>query len=469
MRTELETVQYGFPVGFRRQDHEGHPWAKLAQALQGLVAIAVREPQIEQYAVVAPRLAKQAAAFGVGARIVDLGTRRNRLECIAQRVADDRVIVDEQKMTDRTGQTLDCMDHVVLRYGVYAVVPSKVRRMNDGWRFCIAPMMDFTDRFCRFFHRRLSARARLYTEMVTTGALIHGPRDRLLAFDESEHPVALQLGGSEPHDLARCAAMGEAVGYDEINLNCGCPSERVQRGAFGACLMAEPSLVADCVKAMVDRVSIPVTVKHRIGLDQIEDYGFVRDFVGTVAAAGCKVFIVHARNAWLKGLSPRENREIPPLRYAVVRQIKRDFPDLTVVLNGGLRDHATALAELASLDGVMLGRAACDSPWLLSTVDSLYYRETDPLSDRIEAAESMIDFAVRAVEEGVPARAVLRHLLGLFNGLSGARQWRRTLSDAQLLDRHGAALLGLALAPMRAGLEQGLVPTRSDQLQSADV
>jgi len=305
--------------------------------------------------------------------------------------------------------------------------------------------------------------------MVTTGALIHGPRDRLLAFDESEHPVALQLGGSEPHDLARCAAMGEAVGYDEINLNCGCPSERVQRGAFGACLMAEPSLVADCVKAMVDRVSIPVTVKHRIGLDQIEDYGFVRDFVGTVAAAGCKVFIVHARNAWLKGLSPRENREIPPLRYAVVRQIKRDFPDLTVVLNGGLRDHATALAELASLDGVMLGRAACDSPWLLSTVDSLYYRETDPLSDRIEAAESMIDFAVRAVEEGVPARAVLRHLLGLFNGLSGARQWRRTLSDAQLLDRHGAALLGLALAPMRAGLEQGLVPTRSDQLQSADV
>jgi len=330
-------------------------------------------------------------------------------------------------------------------------------------------MMDFTDRFCRYFHRRLSARARLYTEMVTTGALIHGPRDRLLAFDASEHPVALQIGGSEPDDLARCAAMGEAVGYDEINLNCGCPSERVQRGAFGACLMAEPALVADCVKAMVDRVSIPVTVKHRIGLDQIEDYGFVRDFVGTVAAAGCKVFIVHARNAWLKGLSPRENREIPPLRYAVVHQLKRDFPELTVVLNGGLRDHATALAELGPLDGVMVGRAACDSPWSLATVDSLYYQEADPLSDRIEAAESMIDFAVRAVGEGVPARAVLRHLLGLFNGLPGARQWRRTLSDAQLLERHGAALLALALAPMRAGLDQGSASARSGQVQSADV
>jgi tRNA-dihydrouridine synthase A len=310
-------------------------------------------------------------------------------------------------------------------------------------------MMDFTDRFCRFFHRRLSRRARLYTEMVTTGALIHGPRGRLLAFDPSEHPVALQLGGSEPEDLARCAVMGEAAGYDEINLNCGCPSERVQRGAFGACLMAEPVLVADCVKAMVDQVSIPVTVKHRIGLDQIETYGFVRDFVGRVSEAGSRVFIVHARNAWLKGLSPRENREIPPLRYAVVHQLKRDFPMLTIVINGGLREHAAAMSELGGLDGVMIGRAACDSPWLLSQVDSLYFSEVDPVESRVEAAEAVRDFAVRCVNEGVPARAVLRHLLGLFNGLPGARQWRRTLSDARMLDRHGASLLDIALEPMR--------------------
>lgn len=319
-------------------------------------------------------------------------------------------------------------------------------------------MMDFTDRFCRFFHRRLSRRARLYTEMVTTGALIHGPRERLLAFDPSEHPVALQLGGSEPDDLARCAAMGEAAGYDEINLNCGCPSERVQRGAFGACLMAEPALVADCVKAMVDRVSVPVTVKHRIGLDQVEAYDFVRDFVGTVADAGCKVFIVHARNAWLKGLSPRENREIPPLRHAVVRQLKQDFPNLVIVLNGGLRDHGTALLESRGLDGVMLGRAACESPWMLATVDSIHYGQADPFSDRIEAAESMIEFAERVAAEGMPARVVLRHLLGLFNGLPGARQWRRTLSDARLLECHGTALLDLALLPMRSSLPEQAPP-----------
>jgi tRNA-dihydrouridine synthase A len=216
--------------------------------------------------------------------------------------------------------------------------------------------------------------------------------------------------------------------------------------------MAEPALVADCVKAMVDRVSVPVTVKHRIGLDQIEEYGFVRDFVGTVAAAGCSVFIVHARNAWLKGLSPRENREIPPLRYSVVRQLKRDFPDLVIVLNGGLRDHETALEQMQGLDGVMLGRAACESPWLLASVDSRYYGRTDPRADRIEAAESMIGFVQHIAAEGVPARAALRHLLGLFNGLQGARQWRRTLSDARLLHDHGASLLEMALAPMRSAV-----------------
>src|SRR5690606_27138174 len=203
-----------------------------------------------------------------------------------------------------------------------------------------------TDRHCRYFHRQLSRRARLYTEMVSTGALLHGPRERLLAFDAAEHPVALQLGGSEPPELAEAARIGERAGYDEINLNCGCPSERVQRGSFGACLMAEPALVADCVRAMCDAVSVPVTVKHRIGLDRIEDYGFVRDFVGTLAEANCELFIVHARNAWLKGLSPKENREVPPLRYEIVERLVRDFPDRRFVLNGGLRSHDAALARL---------------------------------------------------------------------------------------------------------------------------
>ena len=245
-------------------------------------------------------------------------------------------------------------------------------------RFCVAPMLDHTDRHCRYFHRQLSRHARLYTEMVTTGALLHGPRERLLRFDEAEHPVALQLGGSEPEELAQAARFGERAGYDEIDLNCGCPSERVQRGSFGACLMAEPTLVADCVRAMRDAVSIPVTVKHRIGLDRVEDYGFVRDFVGTVSQAGCEVFIVHARNAWLKGLSPRENRTVPPLRYETVARLKRDFPRLTIVLNGGLRDHATALAQLSQVDGVMIGREACDNPWMLAEVDVRYFGQPSP-------------------------------------------------------------------------------------------
>jgi tRNA-dihydrouridine synthase A len=210
-------------------------------------------------------------------------------------------------------------------------------QLPSPWRLCVAPMMDWTDRHCRYFHRLLSRRARLYTEMVTTGALLHGDVPRHLAFDASEHPLALQLGGSEPADLAACAKLGERWGYDEINLNCGCPSERVQRGAFGACLMAEPQLVADGVKAMRDAMALEVTVKHRIGVDRAESYGFVRDFVGAVAEAGCTVFIVHARSAWLKGLSPKENREVPPLLYERVWQVKRDYPQLTVVVNGGLR------------------------------------------------------------------------------------------------------------------------------------
>jgi tRNA-dihydrouridine synthase A len=284
--------------------------------------------------------------------------------------------------------------------------------------------------------------------MITTGALIHGQRDRLLRFDQGEHPVALQIGGSEPDDLARAAAWGEQAGYDEINLNCGCPSERVQRGAFGACLMAEPDLVADCVRAMREVVKVPVTVKHRIGLDRDESYDFVARFVDRVAQAGCRVFIVHARNAWLQGLSPKENREVPPLRYETVYRLKRDFPSLTIVINGGLRSHEEALRQLDHVDGVMLGRAACDDPWLLARVDSRFYGAADPIDDRLQVLEAIRPFLAQQVVEGVSARAVLRHVMGLFNGLPGARAWRRTLSDSALLAQYDAGTLDQALARM---------------------
>jgi tRNA-dihydrouridine synthase A len=301
------------------------------------------------------------------------------------------------------------------------------------WRFCIAPMMDWTDRNCRVFHRQLSRHARLYTEMVTTGAVLHGDRERLLGFDPVEHPVALQLGGSEPDDLARCAKIGAERGYAEINLNCGCPSERVQRGAFGACLMREPTLVADCVKAMSDAVSVPVTVKHRIGLGRDESEAQVFDFVGALHVAGCRVFIVHARNAWLEGLSPKDNRDVPPLRYAVVHRLKAAFPDAAFVLNGGLETPAAALAHGAGLDGVMLGRAAYHDPWLLSEVDSMFHGTAPPVSSRADVVERMAGYAARRRSEGVPLRAIVRHMLGLYHGRPGARAWRRTLSDSSLL------------------------------------
>ncbi len=291
-------------------------------------------------------------------------------------------------------------------------------------------MMDWTDRHCRYFHRLLTRRTRLYTEMVTTGALIHGDVARHLAFNAEEHPVALQLGGSEPRDLAHCAKLGESWGYDEINLNCGCPSERVQRGAFGACLMAEAPLVADCVKAMRDAVSIPVTVKHRIGIDRTESYDFVRDFVGTLAAAGCEVFIVHARNAWLKGLSPKENREIPPLRHEMVYALKRDFPALTIVLNGGVTTDAQIGEHLAHVDGVMVGREAYHHPWLMAGWDARWLggEPEEPLER--EAVElAMVDYMARQSAQGEPWSHVSRHMLGLRNGLAGARRWRQVWSD----------------------------------------
>jgi tRNA-dihydrouridine synthase A len=318
-------------------------------------------------------------------------------------------------------------------------------------RFCVAPMMDWTDRHCRFFLRQFSRRALLYTEMVTTGALIHGDLQRHLDFDPEEQPLALQIGGSEPDELARAAHLGERWGYREINLNCGCPSERVQRGAFGACLMAEPALVADCVRAMQDAVSVPITVKHRLGLDRDTDYGFVHRFVATVASAGCRTFVVHARNAWLKGLSPKENRDVPPLRYADAYRLKRDFPDLEVVINGGFQALAPALAQLRHVDGVMVGRAAYHHPTLLAGVDAAFYDDDRLVPSRAEVAERMFAYARAKVTEGVPLRAITRHLIGLYHGQPGARAWRRMLSDPARLGANDPALIVEAMEVAEAG------------------
>jgi tRNA-dihydrouridine synthase A len=301
------------------------------------------------------------------------------------------------------------------------------------WRLSVAPMMDWTDRHCRFFHRQLTQRTRLYTEMVTTGALLHGNVPRHLDFNAEEHPLALQLGGSEAAELAACATLAAQWGYDEVNLNCGCPSERVQRGAFGACLMAEPELVRDCIKAMRDAVDLPVTVKHRIGIDRGEDYGFVRDFVGTVAAGGCTVFIVHARNAWLKGLSPKENREVPPLRHGFVARLKRDFPDLTFVVNGGITTAAEIVAQLGAVDGVMVGREAYHHPWSMASWDRAFLgAATTTQRTREDVEASMVDYMTSQAAQGTPWSNVSRHMMGLYNGVPGARRWRQVWSDHRL-------------------------------------
>ena len=316
-------------------------------------------------------------------------------------------------------------------------------------RVSVAPMMDWTDRHCRYFHRLMSRHALLYTEMVTTGALVHGDVPRHLRFNAEEHPVALQLGGSEPADLAHCAKLGKEWGYDEINLNCGCPSERVQRGAFGACLMAEPALVADCVKAMVDVVSVPVTVKHRIGIDKIESYEFVRDFVGTVSEAGCGTFIVHARNAWLKGLSPKQNREIPPLRYELVHRLKHDFPELSFSINGGISANAQVHEHLRLLDGVMVGREAYHNPWWLAEWDAEFFGAGPQPLTREEVESLMCDYMVReAAEHGTPWSSIARHMLGLRNGLPGARRWRQVWSDHRLKTRSPREVMALAHEPV---------------------
>ena len=303
------------------------------------------------------------------------------------------------------------------------------------WRMSVAPMMDWTDRHCRYLHRLLTRHTLLYTEMVNVGGILFGGTERHLRYNAEEHPVALQLGGNEPSKLAQAARLGEQWGYDEINLNCGCPSERVQRGAFGACLMKSPSLVADCVKAMVDVVEVPVTVKHRIGLDKDESYAFVRDFIGTVQDAGCKVFIVHARNAWLQGLSPKENRDIPPLRYEVVHRLKQDFPHLTIAINGGICTDEVVQEQLQHVDGVMVGREAYHNPWWLARWDSLYFGAPERQLSVEAVEDAMVDYMEReAAQYGTPWYAIARHMLGLRHGLSGARRWRQVWSDHRLKD-----------------------------------
>jgi tRNA-dihydrouridine synthase A len=317
--------------------------------------------------------------------------------------------------------------------------------LHESWRLCVAPMMDWTDRHCRYFLRLISKRARLYTEMITAPALAHGDVPRHLDFDPAEHPVALQLGGSDPAQLAHAARLGERWGYDEINLNCGCPSERVQTGSFGACLMAEPALVADCVRAMRDAVGVPVTVKHRIGLDANAEYAFVRDFVGTVADAGCDVFIVHARNAVLKGLSPKANREVPPLRYEFVHRLKRDFPHLAFVVNGGLADWDTIERELAFADGVMLGRAAYHDPWLLAEADRRLFGDAVAPRSRAAVVEALLAYVATELARGTSLRSIVRHVLGLYHGVRGGRRFRQLLSDAGRLRDADASLLRDAL------------------------
>lgn len=320
-------------------------------------------------------------------------------------------------------------------------------------RLSVAPMMDWTDRHCRVFHRQITSHTWLYTEMVTTGALLFGDVPRHLDFNEAEHPVALQLGGSEPADLAKSAKLGEQWGYDEINLNCGCPSERVQKGAFGACLMAEAPLVADCVKAMRDAVAIDVTVKHRIGIDDVESYDFVRDFVGTVAQAGCRTFIVHARNAILKGLSPKENREIPPLKYDYAWQLKRDFPALEIIVNGGIKTLEEIDLHLQHVDGVMLGREAYHNPYLMAAFDARYYGDPTPPKTRVEVLEAMLPYLQAQLDRhaaaGLKLNGMTRHMLGLMAGLPGARAFRQTLSDAKKLAAGDPNVLREALARMQ--------------------
>ncbi len=323
--------------------------------------------------------------------------------------------------------------------------------MNDSnRRFSLAPMMDWSDRHCRYFWRQLTRQSLLYTEMVTTGALIHGDRERFLHFNPEEHPVALQLGGSNPDDLARCATWAQEWGYDEVNLNCGCPSDRVQSGMFGACLMAKPDLVADCVRAMRAACDIPVTVKHRIGIDDMETYGELTHFVETISSAGCEVFIVHARKAWLQGLSPKENREIPPLNYPWVYQLKQDYPQLQIVINGGIQTLDDCREHLQHVDGVMIGREAYQNPWMLAQVDSAIYGVDNPAESRDDVIAGLLPYVERQLASGAHLNHITRHILGLYQGVPGARKFRRHLSENAYKKEAGLEVLEEAYRQVNA-------------------
>ncbi len=312
--------------------------------------------------------------------------------------------------------------------------------------FSVAPMLDWTDKHERFFLRLITRHSLLYTEMITTGALIFGERNRYLDFNDGEHPVAVQLGGSDPADLATCAKMAEDHGYDEVNLNVGCPSNRVQSGMFGACLMAKPELVAECVASMQNVVDIPITVKHRIGIDEDESIEQLFEFVETVAAAGCKTFIVHARKAWLKGLSPKQNRDIPPLRYNVVHDLKQAMPQLEIIINGGICDLQTSAQQLQSVDGVMMGREAYHNPYILAEVDQRFYQSDRPVLSRLEILQAFYPYIEKQLANGTRLHSMSRHILGLFNGQPGAKKWRRYISE-------NAPPAGADLSVIRKALE----------------
>jgi len=312
-------------------------------------------------------------------------------------------------------------------------------------RFSVAPMMDWSDRHCRYLWRLVSKQTLLYSEMVTTGALIHGDASRFLQFNSEEQPVALQLGGSDPTDLASCARMAEKWGYNEVNLNCGCPSDRVQNGMIGAILMKHPTRVADCMKSMQDAVSIDVTIKHRIGVDDMEDYAGLVDFVGTIADTGCRTFVVHARKAWLQGLSPKQNREVPPLQYEMVYDLKRQFPELEIILNGGLHSMAQCKDQLPHLDGVMVGREAYSNPYLLAAVDHEIYGAACEAPSRLEVAEQFMAYCQQQIDNGLKLKYMSRHMLGLFQGEYGARAFRRYISENAYKEGAGIEVLEQAL------------------------
>jgi tRNA-dihydrouridine synthase A len=316
----------------------------------------------------------------------------------------------------------------------------------EATRLTVAPMMDWTDRHCRVFHRLLAPHARLYTEMVHAQAVIHGDRERLLGFDPVEHPVALQLGGSDPAHLAQATRIGADWGYDEVNLNVGCPSDRVQAGRFGACLMREPSLVAECIAAMAAVSPVPVTVKCRLGVDEMDDYAVFRDFIDTVAAAGCRMFVVHARKAWLQGLSPKENREIPPLRHEWVHRLKRERSDLRILINGGLATVEDSVAALAHVDGVMIGRAAYHEPYRLHLMDRAMFTPALPPVSRADLLRSLLPYVEACRARGVAVKHITRHLLGLFHAQPGGRAFRQVLSEGAPRTDAGWELIERALA-----------------------